>query len=81
MNSKNGKGSKFGFAHDQKNEGHRLVKRFISIGPSLDCNCPVCIFTQSQAPGQPYDLSKCPKYSSLSPENKIVIQEIDQKTP
>ncbi|OGX08513.1 MAG: hypothetical protein A2Y03_01810 [Omnitrophica WOR_2 bacterium GWF2_38_59] len=36
------------------------------IGPSDDCNCPVCVFTKSQAPGNPYDLKDCPKYNSTN---------------
>jgi ssDNA-binding Zn-finger/Zn-ribbon topoisomerase 1 len=36
-----------------------------SNGPGVDCNCPVCIFAKSQAPGQAYDLTECPRCRSL----------------
>ena len=39
-------------------------KRLMDIGPCGEYNCPICIFTKSQAPGNPYDVSKCPKYNS-----------------
>jgi hypothetical protein len=32
------------------------------VGPDEFCNCPVCIFSKSQAPGNPYDLEQCPRY-------------------
>jgi len=32
---------------------------------SDECNCPLCIFTKSQAPGDAYDLENCPQWSSL----------------
>jgi len=32
-----------------------------SNGPGQDCNCPLCIFTKSQAPGQAYELADCPR--------------------
>ena len=56
------------------------IKRFLSIGPSSDCNCPVCIFTQSQAPGQPYDLSQCPKYNVITLEKDILIKQGKEHT-
>ena len=34
------------------------------IGPCGEYDCPVCVFTKSQAPGNPYDLRDCPKYNS-----------------
>lgn len=34
------------------------------VGPGNDCNCPVCLFTKTQAPGNPYDLKYCPKCKS-----------------
>ncbi len=43
-------------AHRSKNED------FQAIGPGDDCNCSTCVFTKSQAPGDPYDLDKCPKF-------------------
>jgi hypothetical protein len=33
-------------------------------GPGDDCECPVCVFSKSQAPGDAYLLEKCPKWSS-----------------
>ncbi len=36
----------------------------ISRGPGVDCDCPVCVFAKSQAPGDPYDLKDCPKCSA-----------------
>ena len=47
--------------------------KFKSIGPGDDCNCPVCVFTKSQAPGNPYDLTDCPKYT---PRKKLKIKDI-----
>ncbi len=41
-------------------------KRQVSVGPCGEYNCPVCVFTKSQAPGNPYDLKDCPKYRSES---------------
>lgn len=43
-------------------EGKQVMKRH-SIGFDENCKCPVCLFTRSQAPGQPYDLKKCPKFN------------------
>lgn len=45
------------------------VQNFPS-GPGPDCDCPVCVFSKSQAPGDPYDLKGCPKYQSLIMEEK-----------
>jgi hypothetical protein len=45
----------------QKNDKKKSVK---PRGPGDDCTCPSCIFTKSHAPGDPYDLTKCPKYNS-----------------
>ncbi len=36
-------------------------KKVESVRPDDSCNCPVCVFTKSQAPGDPYDLTKCPR--------------------
>ena len=35
---------------------------FKPIGPCGEYNCSVCVFTKSQAPGNPYDLKDCPRY-------------------
>ncbi len=40
-------------------------KKSNSVGPGDACNCPVCIFAKSQAPGDPYDLKDCPKHNAL----------------
>lgn len=36
--------------------------------PGKDCNCPVCVFSKSQAPGDSYDLKNCPKWNSKKSE-------------
>ncbi|MCK5706459.1 MAG: hypothetical protein KAI43_02310 [Candidatus Aureabacteria bacterium] len=38
--------------------------------PGNDCKCPVCIFTKSQAPGNPYDLTNCPKLKPQTSSKK-----------
>jgi len=46
-------------------------KKIISTGLCGKFDCPVCIFTKSQAPGNPYNLNDCPKYTeenNLDPE-------------
>ncbi len=35
----------------------------ISCRPGVDCECQVCVFSKSQAPGQPYDITKCPLWN------------------
>lgn len=40
------------------------------VGPSDECNCPVCVFTKSQAPGNPYDVKDCPKYNASNKNAK-----------
>ena len=47
---------------DSKEKNKKIESRL--SGPGDDCNCPVCIFTKSQAPGNPYDLKDCPRYNS-----------------
>ena len=41
-----------------------------SVGPCGEYNCPTCIFSKSHAPGDPYDISKCPKYNSAEKVKK-----------
>ena len=36
------------------------IKDCMSSGPGKECKCQVCIFSKSQAPGQPYDITQCP---------------------
>jgi len=43
--------------HPKKIKGDKNISR----GPGSDCECPVCVFSKSQAPGDPYDLKDCPK--------------------
>ncbi|MCK5616454.1 hypothetical protein KAR91_82085 [Candidatus Pacearchaeota archaeon] len=45
-------------------------KKSKSVGPKDDCNCPVCVFTKSQAPGNPYDLTSCPRWASGKKKKK-----------
>jgi len=46
------------------------IKKIISRGPSADCDCAVCIFSKSQAPGNSYDLKDCPKCQELLKEDE-----------
>lgn len=46
-------------------------KKPINVGPGADCYCAVCIFAKSHAPGEPYDLKKCPK-CCVQKEDKTV---------
>ncbi len=48
----------------QDSNKNKKSKRQICVGPCGEYNCPVCVFTKSQAPGNPYDLKDCPKYKS-----------------
>ncbi len=55
-----------------KSKNKENSKKPMSVGPCGELNCPVCVFTKSQAPGNPYDLNDCPKYKSGSiSKNKI----------
>lgn len=45
------------------------------IGPCGEYTCSVCVFTKSQAPGNPYDLKNCPKYNAIKGSGKA-----DEKT-
>jgi len=48
----------------QDSQKNNKVTSNMYIGPCGEHNCPVCVFTKSQAPGNPYDLKDCPKYNS-----------------
>ena len=41
-----------------------LLKFYHHIKMDKNCKCNVCIFTVSNPPGKPYQLSDCPKYSN-----------------
>lgn len=55
---------------NQDPKSNNKKKNLNSVGPGYDCNCPVCIFTKSQAPGNPYDLKDCLKYNSSNLPSK-----------
>ncbi len=42
-------------------------RKALSVGPSEDCNCAICVFTKSHAPGDSYDVKDCPKYNTKKP--------------
>ncbi|MDP8212483.1 MAG: hypothetical protein P9X22_04210 [Candidatus Zapsychrus exili] len=49
---------------NQDSQKNKKKASFVPIGPCGEHNCPICIFTKSQAPGNPYDLKDCLKYNS-----------------
>jgi len=55
---------------DKKSKKNKKIEHF-SNGPGVDCHCPVCIFTKSQAPGDSYDLNDCPKFRAENKNKKI----------
>ena len=62
----------------QDSQKKKKKNKFESSGPGDDCNCPVCIFSKSQAPGNPYDLKNCPKFKfDISAGNKKIKNKKD----
>ncbi len=61
-------------------DAQKKNKNVRSVGPGIDCNCQICIFTKSQAPGNPYNIKDCPKYNSSITETDIQKIEIKLKT-
>ncbi len=39
------------------------IEDCMTSGPGKECKCKVCIFSKSQAPGQPYDITQCPLWN------------------
>ncbi|MDD3374337.1 MAG: hypothetical protein PHY73_01265 [Candidatus Omnitrophica bacterium] len=47
----------------EKKANSLKIKQAYGVGPSDDCDCKICVFTKSHAPGDSYDVKKCPKYN------------------
>ena len=50
---------------------NKKKNKIIGVGPSDDCTCAICVFTKSHAPGDSYDVEKCPKYNLKKSQNDI----------
>lgn len=58
-------GKDFEVGSEEKNNGTVFQR-----GPGADCDCPVCVFSKSHAPGDPYNLSGCPKCGDWKSDEK-----------